>query len=633
MTYHAVGKPAAGGKVLVDETTGNFTFLPHSDEMVVGGADQFRVLITEHTWFDRALENVPVVGKYLIKPILVDLHRVPIIRDLLSPLIGRSAYAIVNVDVGQFVGPGETPIAFTTTVTSFDKTPISVNYFPTIGLGPTDKAPTVLNGPSLATAGYTNIAQESSVLGLVPGLTTLRARGYNVVTWDPRGEFASGGILHLDSFDYEARDVQAIIDWVAKQPGTQFDPGAGNTISSSDPRVGMVGGSYGGGIQLTSAGIDKRIDAIVPGIAWNNLSQALFPNNAFKTSWASLLLLSLVSQGARIDDEIYKGIFTGILTGRLTEEQQEFLSGNSPFNVIDKITAPTLFLQGTVDGLFTLQQALQNAAGLNDAVPMKMIWYCGGHGSCLDPVDTDGQSDFLINETMEWLNTYVMNKTYGTPPPIDEPKFTWIDQKGDWYAADLLPTDGAGFYDKPIELTHRGGLLPIAPGHNGSGPQTDTFFPLSLTLAAPADRAINIPVSLTKSTPYLVGAPEVTLKYAGLGTSRNVYAQLVDNNTNRVVGNLITPIEVKLDGKTHGIKVSMENIAYTVGDGDSLTLQIVDSATAYKDFSAYGIIAISEVKLSIPTAAHVIPLDMESLGVTAKPTATSLEDLLLGAHP
>ena len=43
---------------------------------------------------------------------------------------------------------------------SFDGTPISVNWFPKIGLtaDPTDIAPTILNGPSLATAGYTDPA-------------------------------------------------------------------------------------------------------------------------------------------------------------------------------------------------------------------------------------------------------------------------------------------------------------------------------------------------------------------------------------------------------------------------------------------------------------------------------------------
>src|SRR4029079_8928261 len=46
-----------------------------------------------------------------------------------------------------------------------------------------------------------------------------------------------------------------------------------------DPRVGMVGGSYGGGIQFAVASVDPRMDTIVPLITWNELSYSLDPNN------------------------------------------------------------------------------------------------------------------------------------------------------------------------------------------------------------------------------------------------------------------------------------------------------------------------------------------------------------------
>ena len=91
-----------------------------------------------------------------MKPILLRLHQVPILTDVLAPLIGRSMDATVYVNVDTFVGEGEPPIAFTTAVRSFDGTPISVNWFPESGLTQEGKAPTILNGPSLATAGYTD---------------------------------------------------------------------------------------------------------------------------------------------------------------------------------------------------------------------------------------------------------------------------------------------------------------------------------------------------------------------------------------------------------------------------------------------------------------------------------------------
>ena len=51
----------------------------------------------------------------------------------------------------------------------------------------------------------------------------------------------------------------------------------------------MVGGSYGGGIQLDAAAIDPRIDAIVPDIAWNSLVTSLYKEQTVKQGWANLL--------------------------------------------------------------------------------------------------------------------------------------------------------------------------------------------------------------------------------------------------------------------------------------------------------------------------------------------------------
>lgn len=605
LTYNVIKKPVNHGKVTVDPTTGDFTFLPHSDQLTPDGTDRFKVLAAEKTPLDALLDRNALV-KALIQPIIVRLHQVPVLRDLLAPVIGRSQDYWVEVKVADYLGDG--PIAFTTTVVSpVGNTPISVNYFPTLHPDANGQAPTILNGPSLATAGYTDPTQQTTVFGLVPGLAVLR-QNYNVVTWDPRGEFASGGILHLDSEDYEAQDVSAILDWVARQPGTELGPGP--SAGTTDPLIGMVGGSYGGGIQFTSAGIDDRIDAIAPGIAWNQLTTALYPNDAFKTSWASLLLLSLVVSGSRIDPQIYSGIVTGAALGFLTPAQKEFLSANSPATVIGNIKVPTLFLQGTVDGLFTLQQALDNAAVIDANAPVKMIWYCGGHGACLDldALETAAQTQYLVNQTMQWMDTYVMNKATA-PADIPGAKFTWIDQKGDWYTSDTLPpdVDTSSF----AVSRDRDGYLPIVPGLGGSGPQSQATFPVSLTLAAKSDHALDVAVRNQGGTTYIVGAPTVTLKYSGLGTSRHVFAQLVDNTTGRVVGNLVTPIPVTLDGRTHEITVDMENIAYTMGAGDSLTLQIVDSASAYENFTAFGVIHVDRVDLRLPVATDVDELIMD----------------------
>jgi ABC-2 type transport system ATP-binding protein len=633
VTYNAIGKPAAGAKVVVDKTTGDFSFLPNASQLSpTAPPGQFRLLVAETTALDALLEQSPLL-KPLVQPILVTLHQMPIVNDVLAPVIGRSRIYTITVPIATFVGQDKAPIAYTTTVlSSLDGTPISVNWFPAIGLAAGEKAPTILNGPSLATAGYIDPNQELTVFGLVPGLKPLRAAGYNVVTWDPRGEFSSGGVLHLDSPHYEAVDVSSIINWVSALNETQHDPG-----SATDPLIGMVGGSYGGGIQLTTAGIDSRVDAIAPGIAWNNLEATLYPHDAFKTAWSSLLLLSLVVSGSRIDSEIYSGIITGALAGILTKGQRDFLNENSPDNVVDQITVPTLFLQGTVDTLFPLQQALNNATQIQaatPAVPIKMIWYCGGHGKCLDPVDQDAQSKFLVDETLRWMDTYVKGKQDNVPPPpVTERAFEWVDQRGGLYSTDYLPTDAEHFFGDPLHVSGSGHLLPVVPLLGGSGPQDAAGFPVSLVLGSPAANAVNVSIPQVDETTYVVGAPELTLTYRGLGTARSVYAQIVDEDTNRVVGNIVSPIPVKLDGTAQTVTVSMENIAYTMLPTSKLRLQITTTATPYENVTAFGAIDIETIDLTLPTATGVtrrqLPQAPPERPLTSR-TGRTLEDLLLG---
>ena len=67
----------------------------------------------------------------------------------------------------------------------------------------------------------------------------------------------------------------------------------------------MVGASYGGGIQLATAINDHRIDAIVPTIAWHSLNTSLYKDQAFKSSWGTLLTVALLGTFARPNPRIY----------------------------------------------------------------------------------------------------------------------------------------------------------------------------------------------------------------------------------------------------------------------------------------------------------------------------------------
>ena len=189
------------------------------------------------------------------------------------------------------------PVAGSTSdfdITSFDGTSIRVHWFP-LHLPPGRTAPTVLKGPGWGQPGDTNVGGSGYGLFGDLGIGALNHAGYNVLTWDPRGFGHSGGTVETDSPAFEGRDVEKLIDWVATRPGVQLD-------APGDPRLGMVGASYGGGIQLTVAAIDCRVDAIVPQLAWHSLGPSLYDAQTAKIGWGDVLYAA--SNGHSVDPHI-----------------------------------------------------------------------------------------------------------------------------------------------------------------------------------------------------------------------------------------------------------------------------------------------------------------------------------------
>ncbi len=281
----------------------------------------------------------------------------------------------------------------------------------------------------------------------------LRAAGYNVLTWDPRGFGDSGGVVQVDSPDAEGRDVKKLVSYVAKQPEAKLD-------RKRDPRVGMTGASYGGGIQLTAAALDKRIDAIVPDIAWHSLTTSLYQDSTFKAGWGSILY-SLGKAMGTLDPHIDSAAQQGETTGHISKADEAWFRSRGPGDLVKRIKVPTLLIQGTVDTLFTLDEAITNYRILShNGVPVKMLWFCGGHGGCLtDP----GDPDRIDDATLAWLGRWLKrDKSVKTGPGFD-----WINQDGERFTAKRYPkkhrtvkASGKGM----LPLTQAGGSGPSKPG-------------------------------------------------------------------------------------------------------------------------------------------------------------------------
>ena len=623
LTY-TVADSSAGAKLALGTGPGtptaqDFTALPYATWLdaatpstVPSGTQSVNVRVSEVTPVDSFLTGIPLVGAVAGQVISL-LQQLPLISTLLAPIIGGSVLASVSIDVGTLAA-GK-PVAYTYDVTSFDDTPISTNWFPSVAVANAAvgavTAPTALSGPGLGSPGQTNPYAEWGITNQTLGVGTMRNAvlsgtsniGYNVVTWDPRGEFASGGILQLDNPFYEGRDVSALVDFITASTPTSFDIGPAGIGAA----VGMVGGSYGGGIQLSVAGTDPRINAIVPDIAWNSLNSSLYPDTVFKTAYASLLYLSLLTTGARVNNQIPIAILTGDLFGFVSQTAQAILGSSGPTSLLNQLIAPTLLTQGTVDVLFPLQQSLDNAQtilGNPFGVTTKVEWFCGGHGICADFTSDSpagvAQAALLKNSGLAWLDQYV-NPAQTANAANLIPNFQWVDQTGSISNSSLLPYE-TGFNNlAALTATNAGGLLGILPyAIGGSGPGAGSL-PYSAGNGSPAGIGISVPVTVPTGT-QVVGVPTVSFTYSGLGTARAVYGQVIDNSTGRVLGNVVTPIPLTLDGQQHQVSVPLGDIAYTYGgttNPGQLTVQITGSATAFWN-SSWGAVNISNLSVSLP---------------------------------
>lgn len=531
----------------------------------------------------------------------------------------EAATAPADAGIGEACDQGATiddlevePVAGSTSdldLTSFDGTTIRLHWFPVEGATADEPAPTILMGPGWSLAGDTNT--EGGTLFGALSIAGMWDEGYNVLTWDPRGFGESEGIASVNDPKLEGRDVQALLDFVAAQPEAQLD-------DDGDPRAGMVGFSYGGGIQLTTAAIDCRVDAIVPGIAWHSLETSLYKAETVKTGW-SRILTSTVDPD-RLDPHITSASESGQRDGSLSEEDREWFIARGPGDeLVGQIAVPTLLIGGTVDTLFTLDEDLTNLALLqaND-VPSATLWFCGGHGTCLTE---PGDPERVAAASFAWLDRYV--KGDETAPEL--PLIDVVDQDGDRWTGDEpltgSPTD-AGTVWEPVD---RGALrmggkgsgtleLTEASRSGGSieGADPDDLLAGVVAAITPTDAevALEVTIAAADAKGLAIGSPVLEMTYSGTlpegETDGRVFAQLVDESSGTVIGNQITPVAVTLDGEEHTISVPLEVIAHDLSSSGPITLQLVATTTAYATPPLGGSLEVSDLSIWLPLAVDAL---------------------------
>lgn len=312
----------------------------------------------------------------------------------------------------------------------------------------------------------------------------LASHGYVVMSYTSQGFGASSSCIALDGLDYDVKNASSLIDVL-----TEMDIVAKE--APGDPQIGMLGGSYGGGLLALVGGTDDRVDALAIGRTWHSLQFSLDPNNwiadpataynldnyeqgVFKREWTSLFFalgVAAPAQGTGGCDPVTQqlefpgavpcpGYIPGICeinamleaTGDSTETGRAIIARSSFQQVIDDLTTPTMFLQGLPDTLFTPTEATAGFTALQErGVDTAMIWHSGGHGG-YQALDGEaeaygGQYDetpesqarfaasYLPRRTLQWMDKYVR----GQDELDTGPAFAWFRDNVD---VDLAATGG-----------------------------------------------------------------------------------------------------------------------------------------------------------------------------------------------
>ena len=289
----------------------------------------------------------------------------------------------------------------------------------------------------------------------------LAGRGYVVLSYSGLGFGGSGCKISLDDPAVRRARGSQLISYLGGAPGIAFLD-ADHTRPAPrldvvaldkrrDPRVGMVGGSYGGAVQLAAASVDRRLDTIIPLITWNDLSYSFGPNAATQTSGVStrtpgavklfwglgFSAFGVVSGVTNIQVDparllvcpnfptvVCLALATGGIAGYFQPTSVAALRQASVAAYVRKIRIPVLLMQGQQDTLFNLNEAAATYRALRkqQGTPVKMVWVLLGplglrrrrasyDGGAPDPARHDN-----VARIVNWFDHYLKGSTVSTGP-------------------------------------------------------------------------------------------------------------------------------------------------------------------------------------------------------------------------
>ncbi|MGW2858442.1 CocE/NonD family hydrolase [Streptomyces sp. NPDC001205] len=521
-----------------------------------------------------------------------------------------------------------TVTALTFTVRAGGRTcAIDADLYRPAGVDRAHPAPAVLT-----TNGFGGSKSDGSTNATAKAFAT---RGYVALAYSGLGFGKSGCLISLDDPAIDGRAASRLVDFLAgtraADDGTRIDyvtqdrPG--------DPRVGMIGGSYGGAIQMATAAVDHRVDALVPMITWNDLSYALDPNNAadrkvpgaFKwqwtngfyligesqpitlpnlgpSRWGTLGCVHFVSDACRTIGLLNSGSYPAAPTAAM----RRYARSVSPVSYLDRVEAPTLLIQGQSDSLFNLNEATATYNALKEnGTTTKMIWQSWGHSGGQAPGELNLaqgnlETSYTGTRILAWFDRYLRGHKHTDTGPAFAYYRDWRSGYGE--ASKVPPLS------RQLYLSGDGKLVDNrAKVARGSRTYTNWAVPTSHSESSLAGM-IGLPDPAPYDTPgtYLgwdtdalkapvdvVGSAKATLKVSSPAARRTqnsgdaadklvLFAKLYDvapDGTKTLVRRLVAPVRVP--DVTKPFTVALPGIAHRYEAGHRIEFAVAASDDAY----------------------------------------------------
>ena len=497
-------------------------------------------------------------------------------------------------------------------------------------------------------------------------------RGYVFLAYSGLGFGGSGCEIHLDDPDWDGRAGTQIVSFLggtkAARDGTKIDYVTKD--APGDPRVGMIGPSYGGQIQFSIAGQDPRLDTLVPQITWNDLSYALLPNNTdfargvtyttpgvSKIDWPVLFTALGVQQGLaagvtdpshlkppcpNFEERVCTSLVRSGSLGYPDADTLALLRHASVSSYMSNIRIPTFLVQGLSDTLFNMQEAIATYRSLRaQGTPVKMLWRSAGHSGgglgTRENNNDDLEAAYESRMALEWFDWYLQGT--GDPPLLD---FTFLRDWALGAGGDAAPAVGQtpnfpASTDRTLYLSGtdklvdaRAGVqpggariasVPFAPTSTGNGARDVGANDAPGTFAAYATEPLAEDVDV-------VGVPKLTVKldaptFASSQQSPDpstklvVFAKLYDQAPD---GSLALPRDqlsvARVGDVTKPVTIELPGISHRFAKGHRMRLVLTTQNVTSRNSNAPGPVTVAVDPASPST------LTIPRLGAQSGPTGS-----------